>query len=226
MLVNEIVKRLRKGKDDISGRKNKAKETTGFHKEITGSHKGTTGSHEEARPEDPIRDAVLGLTVNQKGDPRTILMELEKGFDQVYYDLMHQKTWLPWYFAGCFSLCQHRLGLRKSKQPLDRRANGVQVLHRIVNNCIDTHGIRGLMVLCSAAGNVFEPTLNSRSELKKDRGRIQVLQSWTPLRSQHWQGLSKCGRGTGTESTEIECLSTSPKNTLPDSLDQPLPTPN
>ncbi|KAJ9609293.1 hypothetical protein H2204_015568 [Knufia peltigerae] len=192
-LTDTILKKFQSGQDQITkikkGKTAKRKRTkvpidpshpdgsqeepTDTSYQDTSQEDPTDTSYQDTLQEDPIENVIMRIDAMRLGDDQkgqniseTILKTLEGGFIELH-DGVRRTKWLSWYFAGCFSLCQHKMGLRPANKRLDHRADGVQVLHRIVNRMIQLKGIPGLMMLCAAAGNILEPTPSDRSELKK-----------------------------------------------------------
>lgn len=164
-IVDKVVKKLAKGEGAIFKREEKLEKKKTAAKRKT-AMEATGLSAENASQRDSIQTTISRLGLHEKAEnpTETILAAFETAFVQAYKDC-GTGLWQAWYFAGCYGLLRHELGLRPPNQKLDRRANGVRVLHRIVNKLLQTHGIRALMVLCAAAGNVLAPTPDDCFEL-------------------------------------------------------------
>lgn len=87
-------------------------------------------------------------------DLDTILGNLEKEFMKCARHAqgdMKPKVWVNWYYAASFRFTLYQRGRCRR----DRRASGVELLHRILNILLARIGIKALAVIAAYAGTTF-----------------------------------------------------------------------
>jgi hypothetical protein len=81
----------------------------------------------------------------------TLLKKLDTQFvkhGKMVRDDIKPKVWLNWYYSACLRLILYSRGQGEK----DRRARGVSLLHRIVNNLLFTEGTKAFAVIAAYAG--------------------------------------------------------------------------